>query len=246
MTKQSTFNFFQAYELSTLTGTQVMLLVASETGHVYTFATQKLQPMITSDAGKALIQTCLNSPDPPQPSQSQSNDQRMSAQGYEETELTYNAIADAAAAAAEQQKAHNFDEQDTNDKEEEEIEISEQQHNQISDEEDYHDYRSDQQRRHRSVAQHRQGAGGVSGVPVAHPQLQHPLYPSAAAVMAGPSVHHQPLFSTTSSQGEFSQFENCSNYAKYGQTSVTFKTKYNWIVSGFSLPLLRALCCYAL
>ena len=40
-----------------------MLLVASETGHVYTFATRKLQPMITSDAGKALIQTCLNSPD---------------------------------------------------------------------------------------------------------------------------------------------------------------------------------------
>ena len=40
-----------------------MLLVASETGHVYTFATRKLQPMITSDTGKALIQTCLNSPD---------------------------------------------------------------------------------------------------------------------------------------------------------------------------------------
>ena len=44
-------------------GTQVMLLVASETGHVYTFATRKLQPMITSEAGKVLIQTCLNSPD---------------------------------------------------------------------------------------------------------------------------------------------------------------------------------------
>ena len=53
---------FQAYELSTLTGTQVMLLVASETGHVYTFATKKLQPMITSEEGKSLIQTCLNSP----------------------------------------------------------------------------------------------------------------------------------------------------------------------------------------
>lgn len=78
----------QAYELSTLTGTQVMLLVASETGHVYTFATRKLQPMITSEAGKALIQTCLNSPDPP-PSGS-SGDQRMSATGFEETELTYN------------------------------------------------------------------------------------------------------------------------------------------------------------
>ncbi|OTF69316.1 hypothetical protein BLA29_004331 [Euroglyphus maynei] len=63
---QDAFNRLQyifAYELSTLTGTQVMLLVASETGHVYTFATRKLQPMITSDAGKALIQTCLNSPD---------------------------------------------------------------------------------------------------------------------------------------------------------------------------------------
>ena len=51
--------YFQAYELSTLTGTQVMLLVASETGHVYTFATRKLQPMITSDAGKALIQVTI-------------------------------------------------------------------------------------------------------------------------------------------------------------------------------------------
>ena len=40
-----------------------MLLVASETGHVYTFATKKLQPMITSEAGKALIKTCLNSPE---------------------------------------------------------------------------------------------------------------------------------------------------------------------------------------
>jgi len=42
-----------------------MLLVASETGHVYTFATSKLQPMITSENGKELIQTCLNSPDSP-------------------------------------------------------------------------------------------------------------------------------------------------------------------------------------
>merc|ERR1719284_1836457 len=44
--------------------------------------------MITSDAGKALIQTCLNSPDPPPVPPSA--DQRMSATGYEETELTYN------------------------------------------------------------------------------------------------------------------------------------------------------------
>jgi serum response factor len=84
--------FWQAYELSTLTGTQVMLLVASETGHVYTFATRKLQPMITSDAGKALIQTCLNSPDSvlshTLPSRS-GDEQRMCATGFEETDLTY-------------------------------------------------------------------------------------------------------------------------------------------------------------
>jgi pheromone receptor transcription factor len=49
--------------LSTLTGTQVLLLVASETGHVYTFATPKLQPLITKQEGKNLIQACLNSPD---------------------------------------------------------------------------------------------------------------------------------------------------------------------------------------
>jgi len=59
--KRKTGIMKKAYELSTLTGTQVMLLVASETGHVYTFATEKLQPMITSDAGKSLIQSCLNS-----------------------------------------------------------------------------------------------------------------------------------------------------------------------------------------
>uniref|UniRef100_T1IPR1 Serum response factor homolog n=1 Tax=Strigamia maritima TaxID=126957 RepID=T1IPR1_STRMM len=86
--KRKTGIMKKAYELSTLTGTQVMLLVASETGHVYTFATRKLQPMITSEAGKALIQTCLNSPDPPC-NQSQQLDQRMSATGFEETDLTY-------------------------------------------------------------------------------------------------------------------------------------------------------------
>ncbi|XP_041980352.1 serum response factor isoform X2 [Aricia agestis] len=87
--KRKTGIMKKAYELSTLTGTQVMLLVASETGHVYTFATRKLQPMITSDSGKRLIQTCLNSPDPPTISE-----QRMAATGYEETELTYNVVDD--------------------------------------------------------------------------------------------------------------------------------------------------------
>lgn len=84
------FSSVQAYELSTLTGTQVMLLVASETGHVYTFATPKLQPMITSETGKALIQTCLHQPDAPVMGVIQNDyDIRMSANGYEETELGY-------------------------------------------------------------------------------------------------------------------------------------------------------------
>lgn len=54
----------QAYELSTLTGTQVLLLVVSETGLVYTFTTVKLQPIVTKPEGKNLIQACLNAPDP--------------------------------------------------------------------------------------------------------------------------------------------------------------------------------------
>ena len=48
----------QAYELSVLTGTQVLLLVVSETGLVYTFTTPKLQPLVTKAEGKNLIQVC--------------------------------------------------------------------------------------------------------------------------------------------------------------------------------------------
>ncbi len=75
-----------------LTGTQVLLLIASETGHVYTFSTPKLRPLISADNGrhpythththahthphihththtlptiaKAMIQSCLISEDP--------------------------------------------------------------------------------------------------------------------------------------------------------------------------------------
>lgn len=39
-----------------LTGTQVLLLVVSETGLVYTFTTPKLQPLVTKAEGKNLIQ----------------------------------------------------------------------------------------------------------------------------------------------------------------------------------------------
>ncbi|KAI8578142.1 hypothetical protein K450DRAFT_165879, partial [Umbelopsis ramanniana AG] len=50
----------KAYELATLTGTQVFLLVVSETGLVYTFTTSKLQPLVAKGEGKGLIQACLN------------------------------------------------------------------------------------------------------------------------------------------------------------------------------------------
>ncbi|WVR06685.1 hypothetical protein IAU60_003717 [Kwoniella sp. DSM 27419] len=53
----------KAYELSILTGTQVLLLVVSETGLVYTFTTTKLQPLVQKSEGKNLIQACLNAPD---------------------------------------------------------------------------------------------------------------------------------------------------------------------------------------
>jgi MADS-box transcription factor len=56
----------KAYELSVLTGTQVLLLVVSETGLVYTFTTPKLQPLVTKAEGKNLIQACLNAPEPVQ------------------------------------------------------------------------------------------------------------------------------------------------------------------------------------
>ncbi|ROT37545.1 SRF-TF-domain-containing protein [Sodiomyces alkalinus F11] len=56
----------KAYELSVLTGTQVLLLVVSETGLVYTFTTPKLQPLVTKAEGKNLIQACLNAPEPGQ------------------------------------------------------------------------------------------------------------------------------------------------------------------------------------
>lgn len=48
----------KAYELNVLTGTEILLLVASESGHVFTFATEKLKPIITDH--EEIIQSCLN------------------------------------------------------------------------------------------------------------------------------------------------------------------------------------------
>ncbi|GAA6014999.1 hypothetical protein JCM10207_008698 [Rhodosporidiobolus poonsookiae] len=55
----------KAHELSVTTGTEILLLVTSESGIVYTFSTRKFQPMVTpasdgsASSGQWLIQQCL-------------------------------------------------------------------------------------------------------------------------------------------------------------------------------------------
>ncbi|PWN20295.1 SRF-TF-domain-containing protein, partial [Microstroma glucosiphilum] len=53
----------KAYELSVLTGTQVLLLIVSQTGLVFTFTTPKLRPVVMETEGRELIQRCLSAPD---------------------------------------------------------------------------------------------------------------------------------------------------------------------------------------
>ncbi|KAJ1852564.1 transcription factor of the MADS box, partial [Coemansia sp. RSA 2703] len=95
----------KAYELSTLTGTQVLLLVVSETGLVYTFTTPKLQPIVTQPEGKNLIQTCLNVPDTPgervaQPVPTESNSYMSQPRQSQAHNYANSAAAAVAAAAA--------------------------------------------------------------------------------------------------------------------------------------------------
>lgn len=75
----------KAWELSVLTGTQVLLLVVSETGLVYTFTTPKLQPLVTQSEGKNLIQACLNAPESPLDGNEESP---MASQGDSEGDLS--------------------------------------------------------------------------------------------------------------------------------------------------------------
>lgn len=46
-----------------------MLLIVSQTGLVYTFTTPKLSPVVQEAAGRELIQSCLNAPEPEEQSQ---------------------------------------------------------------------------------------------------------------------------------------------------------------------------------
>lgn len=51
----------KAYELSVLTGANILLLILGHSGLVYTFSTPKLEPIIRENKGKQLIRNCLNS-----------------------------------------------------------------------------------------------------------------------------------------------------------------------------------------
>ena len=51
----------KAYELSVLTGANILLLILGHSGLVYTFSTPKLEPIIRENKGKQLIRRCLNS-----------------------------------------------------------------------------------------------------------------------------------------------------------------------------------------
>lgn len=49
----------KAHELHVLTGADVMLVIASETGNVYRFASDRLRPLVFSEAGQFCFTCCL-------------------------------------------------------------------------------------------------------------------------------------------------------------------------------------------
>lgn len=83
-----------------------MLLVASETGHVYTFATDKLQPMITSEVGKNLIQSCLSQGLDEEAGCSGYGDNKISIENYNEEDLELD---------EDEFESNNFDEDESDD-----------------------------------------------------------------------------------------------------------------------------------
>ena len=103
-----------------------MLLVASETGHVYTFATEKLQPMITSEAGKSLIQSCLSGtlPGTQDPAEAESG-QTADLEQQQHDQFASNKVGSSAAnggISIEEFKYYDDDDDDEDDEEEDEDE----------------------------------------------------------------------------------------------------------------------------
>ncbi|CCK71464.1 transcription factor MCM1 KNAG_0H00480 [Huiozyma naganishii CBS 8797] len=76
----------KAFELSVLTGTQVLLLVVSETGLVYTFSTPKFEPIVTQQEGRNLIQACLNAPDDDDEEEEEADDEEAQRQQQQQVQ----------------------------------------------------------------------------------------------------------------------------------------------------------------
>lgn len=54
--------FKKAYDLTTLTGCEIFLFLASETGQIYVFSTKRMRPLATDKKALELIERCLNVP----------------------------------------------------------------------------------------------------------------------------------------------------------------------------------------
>ncbi len=76
--KRKTGLMKKAFELAELTGAEVLLLIASETQHVYTFTTNRMKAVIESERGQQLIQSCLSGGEVERDNQRQTHTQTTS------------------------------------------------------------------------------------------------------------------------------------------------------------------------
>ncbi|KAJ3124898.1 hypothetical protein HK098_000725, partial [Nowakowskiella sp. JEL0407] len=53
-----------AFELSELTGCEVLTLIVSESNKIYSYATKRLDPFISDDRSRELIHRCLSNSGP--------------------------------------------------------------------------------------------------------------------------------------------------------------------------------------
>lgn len=51
----------KARDLASLTGVQILVVIESSGGRVFTYATPKLQDVVQSERGRSLLQECLGS-----------------------------------------------------------------------------------------------------------------------------------------------------------------------------------------
>ena len=53
---------------------QVLLIVASETGHVYSYSTEKFEPVLNTQSGREMIKSCLENLSIPESKDDSEND----------------------------------------------------------------------------------------------------------------------------------------------------------------------------